>query len=471
MAFATTPGFSSANALAILKESYAEKEVQNLIERNSPTLARIKKVPGYGKYYVIPMMYSRGGAVAGDFTKMTALVSSTANNKQMAVTYGQAFSGFSISPKEHLASGNEFDKGAFVQLIREYYFASTEALRKTIGGAIFGMGYGEVAPVLAVDAANKLFITMNAFGAMMLDIGSKVQFATGPTPEGAYRAGGAVTVTKVEDLGNDTVKVTFGSAYDATVAVGDWAEIDGFRDSGGDPLLFVGLRGWLPTIGNRTGATWLAYIATSFFGVDRSVYPSRLAGQFVLRNAGGGEKLSEALVRGVRAVRRAGAKPDMIVLNDVDFGTVIAEIKATQTQWQSINGPSAGTEMKAVSGLSSLMFAFSNTWVQYVVDDPFCPVGFGYVLETESVGMAMLSNKKPVDTELPMTNEGGTPKISSQDMPPMEYRWNIDDLLATSPSDTVDGQGARVTTQFFGAFFVRNPAHCCVVKFDSTIAA
>lgn len=464
----TTAGFSSADALAILKESYAEKDVQNLIERNSPTLARIKKVPGYGKYYVIPMMYSRGGAVAGDFTKMTALVAATARNRAMQVTYGQAFTGFAITPKEHLAS--ETEPGAFIQLIREYYFASTEALRKTIGGAIFGAGYGEVAPVLAVDAG-RLFVTMSAHGAMMLDVGSKVQFATGPLPNGAFRAGGAVTVTKIEDLGNDTVRVTFGSQYDAAVAPGDWAEIDGFRDGSGNPLLFVGLRGWLPTIGNRTGATWTSYIGTSFFGVDRSLYPSRLAGQFVLRNTGGGEKYSEALVRGVRLARRAGSVPDMIALNDVDYGTIINEIKANQTQWQAINGPNAGGELKATTGISSLMFAFSNTWIGYVVDDPHCPVGVGYVLETESVGMAMLSNKKPIDTEVPMTNEGGSPKIASQDSPPMEYRWNIDDLLATAPSDTVDGQGARVTTQFFGAFFVRNPAHCCVVKFDPTLAA
>ena len=469
MAYATTPGFSSANALAVLKESYAEKEVQNLIERNSPTLARINKVPGYGKYYVIPMMYSRGGAVAGDFTKMTALVSSTANNKAMQVTFGQAFSGFAISPKEHLASDNSYDKGAFVQLIREYYFASTEALRKTIGGAIFGMGYGEVAPIIAVDAG-KLFFTMSSFGAMMLDVGSKVQFAAGPTPDGAFRAGGAVTVTKIDDLGNDTVKVTVGSTYDAAVAPADWVEIDGFRDGSSNPLLFVGLRGWLPTIGNRTGAGWATYIGTTFFGVDRSVYSQRMAGQFVLRNTGASEKLSEALVRGVRLARRAGSKPDMIVLNDVDFGTILNEIKATQTQWQAINGPAAGSQLKVATGLSAMMFAFSSTWIQYVVDDPYCPVGFGYILETDSVGIAMLSNKKPIDTEVPMTNEGGSPLISSQDMPPMEYLWNIDDLLATAPSDTVDGQGARVTTQFFGAFFVRNPAHCCVVKFDPTIA-
>lgn len=465
----TTPGFSSDDVKAVLKESYAEKEVQNLIERNSPTMARINKVPGYGKYYVIPMMYSRGGAVTGDFSTITALAASTAANKAMQVTYGQAFTAFLISPKEHLAS--EPEAGAFIQLIREYFFASTEALRKTIGGAIFGMGYGEVAPVLAVDAGSQLYVTMAAHGAMMLDIGSKVQFATGPLPDGAYRAGGPVTVSKIEDLGNDTVKVTFGSAYSSLVAIGDWAEIDGFRDGAGKPRLFIGLRGWLPTIGNRTGATWTSYIGASFFGVDRSAYTSRLAGQFVLRNAGASEKYSDALVRGVRLVRRAGGIPDMITLNDVDFGTIIGELKANTTYWQSINGPNAGGQLKVTTGITSLMFAFSNTWIQYVVDDPYCPVGVGYVLETDSIGMAMLSNKKPIDTEVPVTNEGGSPKISSQDMPPMEYRWNIDDYLATAPADTADGQGTRVSTQLFAAFFVRNPAHNCVVKFDNALNA
>lgn len=467
----TTPGFSSANALAILKESYAEKDVQNLLERNSPTMARIKKVPGYGKYYVIPMMYSRGGAVAGDFTAVTALAASTASNKAMQVTYGNAFSAFIIDPKSHLASDTE--PGAFIQLIREYYFASVETLRKTIGGMIFGAGYGEVAPVLGVDAVNQLYFSMSQQGAMMIDVGSKIQFATGPLPDGAYRAGGAVTVTKITDNGDDTVTVTVGSAYSNLVAVGDWVEIDNFRDGSGYPLGFVGLRGWLPTIGNRTGATWLAYIATAFFGVDRSAYPSRLAGQFVLRDTGAtpDELYSAAIVRGVRYVRRAGGVPDMIVLNDVDFGVVINEIKAAQTYWQKINGPDAAGELKATSGITSLMFAFSSTWVQYVIDDPYCPVGIGYILETDAVGMAMLSNKKPIDTQLPTTNEGGSPKIAEQEMPPMEYRWNIDDLVSTAPSDTTNGQGSRISTQVFAAFFVRNPAHCCVVKFDPTLAA
>ena len=462
-----TPGFSAASVLAVLKESYEEKDVQNLLERNSPTLAKIKKVPGYGKYYVIPMLYSRGGGVAGDFTLLTA--TSAASNATAKVPWGQCFSRFDISPKEHLASDNGGGDGAFIQFIREYFFASNEALRKTISNAIFGMGYSEVAPLKAVDGAGKLFFTVSSYAAMSLDIGSKILFTTGPTPGGVLRNATPSVVQKIQDNGNDTVTIYVVAAYDAAVAIGDWVEIYGFRDSGSKPLLFVGLRGWLPTIGNRTGATWLTYIGTDFFGLNRSLHVTRMAGQFYVNS--GAEKYADMIVKGVRYCRRGGGVPDMIILNDVDFGTIIGEVKAATTFFQKINGPDQAGELKATNGLTSMMFAFSSTWIQYVIDDPYCPVGIAYILESESVGMAMLSNKKVIEDNLPATNEGGSPKISSQDMPPMVYQWNIDDLVATAPSDTSDGQGARVTTQFFGAFFIRNPAHCCVVKLDSTVPA
>ena len=458
-----TPGFSAASVLNILKESYAEKDVQNLLERNSPTLAKITKVPGYGKYYVIPMLYSRGGGVAGDFTKLSA--TSAAANVAAKVTYGQCFSRFDISPKEHLASDNGGGDGAFIQFLREYFFASNEALRKTIAMAIFGMGYCEVAPLSAIDGP-KTSIVMKSYGAMGIDIGSSILFTTGPNPGGALRNAVPSVVNKIVDNGNDTVTVTFAAAYDATVAPGDWLELYGFRDGSGKPLMFVGLRGWLPTVGSRTGATWLAYIATDFFGLNRSVHVTRMAGQFYVNS--GAEKYADMVVKGVRYARRGGGVPDMIILNDVDFGQVIADVKGATQFFQKINGAENTGELKAVNGLTSLMFAFSSTWVQYVIDDPFCPVGFAYILESDSVAIAMLSNQKPITTNLPSTNEGGTPKIASQDMPPLEYRWNIDDLIATAPSDTVDGQGARVTTQFYGAFFIRNPAHCCVVKLDAS---
>lgn len=459
--------FSDANVLEILKECYMEKDVQNTLFRGSPTLAKIDKFRASGKYYPIPMLYSRGGCVTGNFSGINSLLAQRGKNKTSKVDYGQAFSGFAVSPKEVNASSD--DMGAFVSLIKEFFFASNEALRKTISAAVFGSGFGEVAIVTAVDAGRLIF-TIKNWGAMGLDIGSQIVFATGAQPSGALRSATANEVSSINDNGNGTVTVTVTAQYPAAVAAGDWVCIDGFR-SGSTPLLFVGLRGWLPTVANRTGATWTSFIGTLFFNVDRSVYPSRLAGEFILRDtvSNPNETRSNAIIRGIRAVRRNGGKPDMIVLNDYDYATVIQEIDAYKQYFQSINGADKSDKVGIVRGVSSMMYAFSSTWVEYVVDDPYCPEGFAYILESESLGMAMLSNPKPIQEGAPATNEAGSLKIASEKEPPNVYQYNIEDYIATAPYDGGDGQGTRVTTQLFAAFFVRNPAHCCVVKFDSTL--
>lgn len=455
--------FTDANVLAVLKECYKEQDVQNTLFRNSPTLAKITKFRASGKYYVVPMLYARGGCVTGTFTGIAALVSNRARNTSAKVDYGQCFSGFAISPKEHNAS--DMDEGSFVALIKEFFFASNEAMRKTVGAAVFGTGFGEVAKVSTVDAG-RLEFTIQTWGAMGMDIGSNIVFATGPYPNGVLRSATPNEVSKIQDNGDGTVTVTVSTQYPATVAPNDWVCIDGFR-SGSTPLLFVGLEGWLPTVGNRDGAEWTAYIATPFFDVDRSLYPSRLAGEFILRDTvtSPNETYSNAIIRGIRAVRRNGGKPDMIVLNDEDYATVIKEIDAYKQYFQQINGPAKRDKVELVRGISNMMFAFSSTWLEYVVDDPYCPKGKAYILETDSIGMAMLSNPKPIQENLPATNEGGTPKVASEANPPSQYEFNIDDYIATAPADLADGQGTRVTTQMFAAFFVRNPAHCCVVVF------
>ena len=180
--------FTDANVLAVLKECYKENDVHNTLFRNSPTLAKINKFRASGKYYVVPMLYSRGGAVTGNFSTLATLVSNRAKNTAAKVTYGQCFSGFAISPKEHNAS--DMDEGSFVALIKEFFFASNEALRKTVGSAVFGTGFGEVAKVETVDAGRLIF-TIESWGAMGLDIGSQIVFATGPYPNGALQIGRA----------------------------------------------------------------------------------------------------------------------------------------------------------------------------------------------------------------------------------------------------------------------------------------
>ena len=452
----------------ILKESFGEKEVHSNLFRGSPTLAFIEKKRQGGKYYVVPMMHSRGGSVIGNYSLVAALAASRAKNSAFQVPYGNSFSWFNISSKEWNAS--DMDAGAFIQVAKEMFFAAGEILRQTNGAAVFGSGLGDVAIVESVDAATQLYIIVKQWGAMALDVDSRVVFATGPYATGALRSASAVQVSTVtpEDSSLGTVRITFSSAYAATVAAGDWVLLYGFGSTTA-PLNYFGFRSWLPTVGDRTGATWTAYIATAFCGVDRSVYPTRLAGEFVLRDNAGSEKYSDAILRGVRAVRRNGGKPDMIVVNDFDFAKIVEEIEAYKQFFQKINGPDMGGKVELTHGLSAMAFAMSTTWISYVVDDSFCPQGLAYILEKETWGMAMLSSPVPISENLPATNEAGAPAIASAGSPPGTYAFNFNDYVTAQPADTADGPGLRVTLACHPAMFCRQPSHNCVVKLDVTM--
>lgn len=459
----------SSDVLPILKEYVQEPDVYNNLFRGSPTLAMVKKSRAGGKYYVVPMLYSRGGSVIGDYSLVSALAASRATNAAFQVPYGNSFTWFSISPKEWNAS--DMDAGAFIQVAKELFFAAGETLRQMNGTSMFGTGLGDVGVVEATDTSSRLYFIIKQWGAMGLDVGSRLVFATGPYATGALRSANSVQVSAIttEDAAAGTLRVTVSSAYDAAVAIGDWVCIYGFRSSTATPLNYYGLRSWLPTVANRTGSTWTSYIATSFCNVDRSVFPSRLAGEFVLRDNAAAEKYSDAILRGVRAVRRNGGTPDMIVVNDYDWSVIAAEIDAYKQYFQKINGPDAGGKVELTRGLSAMMFAFSTTWVQYVVDDPYCPQGIAYILEKDSWGMGMLSKPAALDENLPSTNEGGASKAAKGATPPEAYAFNIEDYVAVAPADTTDGQGARVTLQCFAALFCRAPAHNCAVKFDDAI--
>jgi hypothetical protein len=450
----------------ILKECYQEKDVWNNLFRGSPLLAMIEKFRAAGKYYVVPMLYSRGGNVTGDYSIVASATSYRGKNAAMQVPYGNSFTWFTISPKEWNAS--DMESGAFIQLAKEMLFAAGEALRQTNGAAIYGSGLGDIGIVTAVEPVARLTFVVRQSTAMGMDIGSSLVFAAGPNPTGALRSASAVVVSSLVDDGAGNITVTVATLYDAAVAVGDWVCLYGFRESTATPRNYYGLRQILPTLGNRTGSSWTTYIGTSFCGVDRSAYPTRLAGEFVLRDLAGSELYSDAIVRGIRAVRRNGGKPDAIILNDFDFAKIIAELQAYKQYFQKINGPEASGKVDLSLGITSMAFAFSSNWVQYVADDPYCPEGIAYILEKDSWGMAMLSNQKPINENLPKTNEAGAPEISKSVTPPEAYAFNVDDYLAVQPSDTVDGQGARVTLQCFAALFCRQPGHNCVVKLDVT---
>jgi hypothetical protein len=240
--------------------------------------------------------------------------------------------------------------------------------------------------------------------------------------------------------------------------------LDGCRN-GSTPLLPVGLSGWLPSIADRTGGTWTTYIGTAFFGVDRSVNPEGAAGQFIKRNSGASEKKADAIVRGLEAVRTAGGLPDMIVVNSIDYNTIVGELNAQTTLFQSINTGSKINKNEVARGVSEMKYAFSTSWIDQVWDDPFCPQGTAYILETDTMEFACLTNSDAPLNDGINGNDPGKQALTDVKAPEANYYWLIEDYITSQPgANTINGPALQVIVQLYGSWVVHNPSKCCVLN-------
>jgi len=453
---------ADTNVLAILKEYYGVQDVEALVFRNSPILGKIRKERVGGKYIPLPMAVYGSGAVTSDYTQVTAQAANSYTGISMQVTPGRLFASFVLDPEEFLAS--QGDRAAFISVFAIRAMLAMDDLRKTLATCFFRSGFLEMGPVLAVDSS-RLYIDVDPSTAMAISPQSQVMFAA--STSSAYRDANAVSVSSIQTVqSSGNVRITFTSAFVATVAVSDQVMLKGGRDASLNPNAPVGLAGWLPTVANRTGATWTTYIGTNFFGVNRSVAPDRLAGQFVQRNSGANESYTAALLRLVKACRRGGGVPDMIVVNDDDFAVIVNDALANRTFYQTINGGNASKgENNVTQGITQFQMNFSTSWINMVYDDPYCAKGTAYCLDTASLRLFGLSNAAPIVDPIPTNNEPGAPKASGQAEPTTNFQFLVDDMYTTSPIALQSGMGLRVDFQFYGSFAVLAPAHNGVCVF------
>lgn len=456
---------SDAYLLTIYKTYYTDDKMEQLLFRNSPVARKIKKSRITGKEYAFAMLYGRGGAVAGDFTVAVANSASQTRNAEMRVQPGRIFSVFNITQLEKMASSDK--RGAYVPAIVDRMFGATEALRKTYASALYATGYGEVGQVPAVPAGNyavgQLSLTLTNATIIKIDVGTKFQVTTTTLPSGNL-APTVHTVTAID--GNDihfsgvVPDIGGGVGYIADA----WMELEGSRDGSGNPLLPVGLAGWIPSLDDRTGAVWLAYIVAPFNGVVRNVATDRLAGGFYKNT--GAQKYSDCISEGIRIVRRQGGVPTMIVLNDEDYMTVMGELQTNTNYWQAINTSDKGSKNSVTRGISEMKFAFSTSYLDLVYDDPYLEAGTCYILDEKVIEFVGLSN---VDTPINDGVQGNDPGAQSLDgisEVDLQFRFVIDDYINIVPGTaTQDGPGAQVSLSLYGNWIVRNPAHNCVVKF------
>jgi len=448
--------------LNILKIVYKDG-VQSLLFRNSPVLRTIKKSRTEGRELRYAAMYGRGGACGGDYTVVKAASVQTARNEEWKITPGQIFSALTVNQKEIKASKTK--KGAYITSLGNKVFAALEAERKQLAKALYGTGYGEFAVATdtgTIAAAGENTITLTEEGVIGIDVGTQFRFVT-PGTDGTLGASATVgtalnTVQKID--GN---VVTFDASNSGTWDVGDVLCFEGSRDPNNNPWLPVGLGAWLPTIGNRTGAAWEAYINVPLYGVSRAKATERLAGQFVLSDAAGTYKIADVISNLFRKCRRAGAEVDLIIMNDRKYAELIAELQEQTTYWQSINDSNKASKTGATKGFNEIAFAFSTSWLNRVVDDPYCPYNNVYCLETKNLELVTYSNAEEVINDSVSDNEPGKADATMEDGANYDEKGmqlNLNDLVTIEPGTaTPEGAAFCVSFNIFGTFALFNTAN------------
>lgn len=438
---------ANASILAMLKVYYKDG-VENLMFRNSPVLKKIKKERVEGKTQNFSAMYGRGGAVGGDFLVAKNNAATVSKAVEFAVGPGQLFSVYTMNSKEVQASQTK--RGAYMKIAGAKMFAASESFRKTLAAALYGTGYGEICltgAAWAFTSGTAADITLPDYAIMAIDIGSQLE-----VKEVLNNNAKKVTLT-VESINGNTVNVTPDTTV--TVLATDYVVLAGSND-GNAPLLPVGLAGWLPTTRPVAG--------TSFFGVDRSIATDRLAGAFYDASAID-EKKSVTVQKLLQKCRRQGSQADLIVMNDSDFLEFSAEIEATNTYFTQT---STKAKREANVGFDKFSASFSTNYIENIVDDPYCPKGRFYILDTEYVALWSYTNTDKVNDGIEGNNPGkqNPMEMDGEGKTETPYGLIIDDYLNIQPGQaTSNGPAMDVTLQMFGSFVVTNPSVCGVGRF------
>lgn len=452
------------NVLNMLKIYYKDK-VENLLFRNSPVFSKIGKERIEGKSANFAALAGFSGGVGGDYAKALEYASEVGACAQWEVTPGQVFGVVSFNNKEVQASAS--NKGAFIRTADAKMFTSFDAVKKVLATALYGRGYGEVCAsgyTTAITAGTAFQIAnLPEFAMMTFVPGMKLALKSSITSSVVLctltvTAANGTTITVISD------KTVASSALKAT----DILCVANSMDASGNPLLPMGLAGWIPNVHGRkdTGSgtnEWSDYVARSFMGVVRNVNQDALCGAYVPVPATA-ENKDVTVKKLIRKLRRQGSKADLIVLNDEDFESMSSTIATTDTYFTQTSGKAKRT---INTGVAEMTAAFSTNFIENVYDDPFCPKGRFYVLDSDTVKFWSYSNADKVMDVGVAGNEAGTKDVEEgSDIAAKPYQLLIDDILSLQPGTAgTDGPSTVVGINVYASFVVTNTAHNGVGNF------
>jgi len=343
---------------AVLKTQYTQSKVNNLVYPSSPVFAAIKKKTDFvGSNKVVALQYGSPQGRGISFASGLANVSTSSYGK-FTVTRIKDYAFGQVDGEAVDAAGT--DAGSLLNALKKEIDNAMYTAGRNIATMLFRNGGGARGQISSGSNTGTATITLaNTNDVTNFEVGMVLNTSTTDGTSGAKKSG-TVTLTAVNrNTGTLTASGNWTAGI-ATAAASDYIFQNGDFEATNSAL--AGLAAWVPA----TDPT-----ATTFFGLDRSVDVTRLGGLRYTANAGG--PIEETLIKCAAQLAREGAKPDMAVLNPIDFGNLVVALgnKVVYDRLASSDEPSIGFKSVQLMGATGPID---------IVPDLNCPSGAGWML-------------------------------------------------------------------------------------------
>jgi hypothetical protein len=371
----STPITQSAVA-GILKELYDDQKIQWLTYKDNPGLAMIKKEEKFpGKYFPNPVVYGLTQGASATFAN--------AYNNQSSPLVAEFLvtrvSDFSLATIDgQLLAAAQTDPGAFIDGAELMIDAAFQTAVNRLASAMYRNGAGTIGQMSLFSNVSTVWtITLsNPDDAVQFEPGQTLVAVQNVDGSGTLSADYVVLTTVNRNTGVLIGTGSTGSPSSAWTSNNYYLAVQGdtpttsnnnFQPSGSTTtnslLKLAGFAAWLPIAGPQSG--------DSFFGVNRTVDPQRLAG--VTFN-GTQLSLEEALLQGTGRIALNGGRVDTGICS---YSTYTALITSLGSKVQYVD------EKVGEIGFRGVMVNGANTTMS-VFPDRNCPDGLIYCLEMDS---------------------------------------------------------------------------------------
>ena len=365
---------NSSNQIAALKELYTDDKdyMKDLVYKENPFLALVPKnesPDGFaGKYIPVPLEYGNPQGRAHTFANAQSQQTAT-NLASFFVYVIQDYQLVTIT--NLLMEQTKSNAGAFVDAAKLQIDGGFRNITNNIAFELFADGTGTRGLIGSTDSSGSAsgiyVITLsNVQQIVNFEVNMLlVNFTKSSTAISAISSSQGLVTAVDRANGKITIQTSTGAADSSWASAGKGLGINGDVVSGtistGSSLAISGLAAWIPTA-SPSGSD-------SFWGVNRSSDPTRLAG---LRYDGSSLTIEEAMTNALAFVNREGGRPDLAIMDFASYAALVnslgAKVQYVQVKHDEVEVAFEGITFQSAYGRVT------------VLADRSCPPQTAYVL-------------------------------------------------------------------------------------------